>query len=100
MRATKASRGCDQDHADEQPDEAEAEKLGDGIGVSTTAAISCVIWMPDELVTPIEGGSSGTQSYGIVIVAERRRPSVASPSTVYGTIASSTVTVAIVRSSA
>jgi hypothetical protein len=34
-----------------------------------------------------------------LIVAERRRPSVRSPSTLYGTIASSTVTEAIVRSS-
>jgi hypothetical protein len=34
-----------------------------------------------------------------LIVAERRRPSVRSPSRVYGTIASSTVTEAMVRSS-
>ena len=74
--------------------------LGEGFGVSTAAATSCVVWMPVELVTPIRSGSSGTQSYGTRIVAERRRPSVRSPSTVKGTIASSTVTVAIVRSSA
>ena len=55
--------------------------------------------MPVELVTPTARGSSSTQSYGTTMVDERRRPSVSSPSTVKGTIASSTVTMAIVRSS-
>src|SRR5207247_9799967 len=55
--------------------------------------------MPVELVTPTEIGSSSTQSYGTTILLERRRPSVAGPSRVNGTIASSTVTDATVRSS-
>src|SRR5512134_286345 len=55
--------------------------------------------MPVELVIPTAIGSSSTQAYGTTMVAERRRPSVVGPSTVYGTIASSTVTVAIDRSS-
>ena len=69
------------------------------VGVSTAAGISFVVWIPVELVTPTEIGSSSTQSYGTTIVLERRRPSVCGPSSEYGTIASSTVTVAIVRSS-
>ena len=44
-------------------------------------------------------GSSSTQSNGTTIVLERSRPSVVGPSSVYGTIASSTLTFAIVRSS-
>ena len=63
-----------------------------GRGVSTAAAISCTVSMPVELVTPTEIGSSSTQSYGTTIVLERSRPSVAGPSSVNGTIASSTVT--------
>ena len=45
-------------------------------GVSTAAGTSWTVWMPVELVTPIRYGSSSTQVYGIVIVRERRRPSV------------------------
>ncbi len=55
--------------------------------------------MPVELVTPTVIGSSSTQLKGTTIVLERRRPSVVGPSTVKGTIASSTLTFAIVRSS-
>ncbi len=61
--------------------------------------MSFVVWIPVELVTPTEIGSSGTQSYWTEITRERSRPSVGSPSTSKGTIASSTVTDAIVRSS-
>src|SRR5919109_1000396 len=68
-------------------------------GVSTAAAISFVVWIPVELVTPTEIGSSLTQSWRTTISLERSRPSVVGPSTWYGKIASSTVTVAIVRSS-
>ncbi len=68
-------------------------------GVSTAAGISSTVSIPVELVTPTVIGSSSTQSNGISIVLDRRRPSVESPSTVNGTIASSTVTDAIVRSS-
>ena len=68
-------------------------------GVSTAAATSSTVSMPVELVTPTVIGSSSTQSNGITTVLERKRPSVASPSTVNGTMASSTVTDAIVRSS-
>jgi hypothetical protein len=45
--------------------------------------------MPVELVTPTVSGSSSTQSYGTTIVLERRRFSVAGPSSVNGTMASS-----------
>ncbi len=55
--------------------------------------------MPVELVTPTVIGSPSTHSNGTTIVLERRRPSVVGPSTVKGTIASSTFTFAIVRSS-
>src|SRR5688572_30830687 len=55
--------------------------------------------MPVELVTPTVIGSPSTQSKGTTIVLERSRPSVVAPSTVNGTIASSTLTLAIVRSS-
>ena len=68
-------------------------------GVSTAAGISSTVSIPVELVTPIVIGSSWTQRYGITIVLERSRPSVCGPSTSNGTIASSTVTEAIVRSS-
>jgi hypothetical protein len=74
------------------------KRLPDAPGVSTAAAISSVVWTPDELVTPTAIGSSSTQSCSTTIVAERSRPSVRSPSTEKGTIASSTVTRAIVRS--
>ena len=68
-------------------------------GVSTAAGIASTVSIPVELVTPIVIGSSWTQRYGITIVLERNRPSVCGPSTSKGTIASSTVTEAIVRSS-
>ncbi len=68
-------------------------------GVSTAAGISSTVSIPVELVTPTVIGSPSTQSNGITIVLERSRPSVAGPSSSNGTIASSTVTDAIVRSS-
>ena len=69
-------------------------------GVSTAAGISSTVSIPVELVTPTaDRSSSSTQRYGITIVLERSRPSVPGPSSSYGTIASSTVTDAIVRSS-
>ncbi len=49
-------------------------------------------------MTPTEIGSSCTHWNGTTIVLERKRPSVVDPSTENGTIASSTVTDAIVRS--
>jgi hypothetical protein len=58
-----------------------------------------VVWIPLELVTPTAIGSSSTQSYGMTMVVERRRSSVAVPSSWYGTTASSTVTSAMVNSS-
>jgi hypothetical protein len=36
--------------------------LPDAPGVSTAAAISFVVWIPVELVTPTASGSSTTQS--------------------------------------
>ena len=71
----------------------------DGCGVSIAAGISSTVSIPVELVTPTVIGSPSTQSYGTTRVLERRRPSVVGPSTVYRTIASSTFTLAIVRSS-
>jgi hypothetical protein len=68
-------------------------------GVSTAAGISSTVSIPVELVTPMIIGSSVTQRYGITIVLERSRSSVRGPSSSNGTIASSTVTDAIVRSS-
>src|SRR4030095_17136619 len=50
-------------------------------GVSTAAAISFVVSIPVQVVTPTASGSSSTHAYGTTIVAERRRPSVESPST-------------------
>jgi hypothetical protein len=44
-------------------------------------------------------GSSATQRNGITIVLERSRPSVCGPSSSKGTMASSTATEAITRSS-
>ena len=87
--------------ADEHADERVAEEAlaPTGAGVSIAAGISFTVSMPVELVTPTVIGSSSTQSNGTTIVLERRRPSVVGPSTVYGTIASSTLTFAIVRSS-
>jgi len=49
-------------------------------GVSTAAGIAFVVWIPVELVTPTEIGSSCTHSNGTTIDAERSRPSVRSPS--------------------
>ena len=63
------------------------------------AGISSTVSIPVELVTPTVIGSPSTQSNGTTIVLERSRPSVVGPSTVNGTIASSTLTFAIVRSS-
>ena len=62
-------------------------------GVSTAAAISSVVWIPVELVTPTAIGSSSTQSYGDddrarAQAAERRGHRRREN----GTIASSTVT--------
>ncbi len=71
----------------------------DGSGVAIAAGISFTVWIPVELVTPTVIGSSSTQLKGTTIVLERRRPRVVGPSTVYGTIASSTLTFAIVNSS-
>ena len=70
-----------------------------GCGVRTAAGISSTVSIPVELVTPTAIGSSATHVYGTTIVLERSRSSVAGPSSVNGTIASSTVTDAIVRSS-
>ena len=69
------------------------------VGVRTAAATAIVLWMPVEVVTPTVYGSPSTQSNGISSVVERRRPRVVGPSASKGTIASSTVTSAMVRSS-
>jgi hypothetical protein len=55
--------------------------------------------MPVELVTPTAIGSSSTQSWATTISLERSRSRVRGPSSSNGTIASSTVTSAIVSSS-
>ena len=65
----------------------------------SAAGTSRAVSIPVELVTPTAIGSPSTQSNGTTIVLERSRFSVAGPSSVKGTIASSTVTEAIVSSS-
>ena len=91
----------DRHDADQEADRGipERARVIDGLGVSTAAGICSTVSIPVELVTPTEIGSSSTQSYGTTIVLERRRPSVAGPVQVNGTMASSTVTDATVRSS-
>ena len=86
--------------ADEEADDrvAEEARAPTRVGVSTAAAIAFIVSIPVELVTPTEIGSFSTQSNGTTIVLERSRPSSRGPSSVNGTIASSTVTEAIVSS--
>ena len=73
----------DRHDADEQADHARSR----GSSARTPRAsrprpaISSVVWIPVELVTPTAIGSSSTQSYGTTIVLERSRPSVSGPST-------------------